>query len=87
MACKTRSTNSSGTKAKGIEVSVFNGSYLWSQDDIAKEDGTPYKVFTPYYRKGCMNATSPREPMAAPSLDLIDASEDSISINELSFYR
>ena len=58
--------------AMGIKVSVFNGSYLWSQDAIAKDDGTPYKVFTPYYRKGCLNATSPREPMSAPHLNLID---------------
>ena len=71
-------------EAMGIKVAKYNGSYLWSQDEIAKEDGTPYKVFTPYYRKGCMNATSPREPIAAPSLDLINASKDSISIHELS---
>ena len=30
------------------------------------------------------NATSPRKPIAAPTLDLIDASENSISIHELS---
>ncbi len=68
----------------GIKVSIFNGSYLWTQDEIKKDDGTPYKVFTPYYRKGCMNATSPREPLAAPLLDLIDASAHTISIHELS---
>ena len=33
--------------AKGIKVSVFNGSYLWSQDEIAKDDGTPYKYSRP----------------------------------------
>jgi deoxyribodipyrimidine photo-lyase len=70
-------------EAMGIEVSLFNGSYLWTQDEITKDDGTPYKVFTPYYRKGCMNATSPREPIAAPTLDLIDASEHTVTIHDL----
>ncbi len=68
----------------GIKVSTFNGSYLWTPDEIIKDDGTPYKVFTPYYRKGCLNATSPRKPMRAPTLNLIDASENSISIHHLS---
>lgn len=29
-----------------------------------KEDGTPYKVFTPFYRKGCLKADIPREPLS-----------------------
>ena len=32
-----------------------------------KEDGTPYKVFTPYYRKGCLqNSPEPRIPLEVP---------------------
>ena len=32
-----------------------------------KEDGTPYKVFTPFYRKGCLqNSPEPRIPLEAP---------------------
>ena len=34
-----------------INVNTFNGSLLWEPWNIAKKDGTPYKVFTPYYRK------------------------------------
>ena len=43
-----------------VKVSTFNGSLLWEPWNIAKKDGTPYKVFTPYYRKGCLNSEKPR---------------------------
>ena len=34
---------------------------------ILKGDGTPYKVFTPFYRKGCLEAETPRKPIGPPS--------------------
>ena len=56
----------------GIEAHSFNGSLLWEPWEVKKDDGTPYKVFTPFYRKGCMNAVPPREPLPkADSFDLI----------------
>lgn len=48
------------------EIKTFNASLLWEPWDISKQDGTAYKVFTPYYRKGCLQAPSPREPYKAP---------------------
>jgi deoxyribodipyrimidine photo-lyase len=53
---------------KGISVESHNGSLLWEPWEISKADGTPYKVFTPFYRKGCLNAESPRRPLPAPKL-------------------
>ena len=50
------------------EVKSFNASLLWEPWKIVKEDKTPYKVFTPFYRKGCLNATKPRLPSKAPKL-------------------
>lgn len=49
-----------------IKVKSFNANHLWQPQDILKKDGTPYKVFTPYYRRGCLNATTPRYPLPAP---------------------
>lgn len=57
----------------GVAVHSMNGSLLWEPWNITKDDGTPYKVFTPYYRRGCLNAEPPREPLAAPELSLIGA--------------
>lgn len=51
-----------------------NGSLLWEPMDIKKGDGTPYRVFTPFFRNGCLNAPPPREPLTAPSrLNLFEA--------------
>ena len=49
-----------------ISVKSFNALLLWEPWDIKKKDGTAYKVFTPFYRKGCLVANSPREPLAEP---------------------
>ncbi len=54
--------------AAGVAVQTFNGSYLYDPSVIAKKDGTPYRVFTPFYRKGCIeNGRPPREPLPAPA--------------------
>jgi deoxyribodipyrimidine photo-lyase len=52
--------------AGGLEVRSFNGSLLWEPQQVTKKDGTPYRVFSPYYYRGCAAAQPPREPMAAP---------------------
>ncbi len=46
----------------GIEVRSFNGSLLWEPWDVQKPDGTPYRVFTRYYRNGCLKSPPPRSP-------------------------
>ena len=56
-------------KNNQINVKSFNGSLLWEPWDILKSDNTPYKVFTPYYKKGCFNTQEPRYPKTS-KLDL-----------------
>ncbi len=53
-------------KQKNIIVQSFNGSLLWEPHEVLKSDKTPYKVFTPYYRKGCLQKTAPRKPLSKP---------------------
>ena len=56
----------------GITAKSFNGALLWEPWSVLKKDGTPYKVFTPYYRKGCLSAEPPRKPFPVPpQLDLL----------------
>ncbi len=57
-------------KSNGIEAKSYNGSLLWEPMDVLKNDGTPYKVFTPYYRKGCLRRASPRYPLPEPKFTL-----------------
>jgi len=50
----------------GIDVDSFNGSLLWEPWQVCKPDGDPYRVFTPFYRKGCLGRETPREPLPPP---------------------
>ena len=50
----------------GVAVKSFNANLLWEPWEVKKKDGTPYKVFTPYYRRGCLAKSSPRLPLPAP---------------------
>ena len=50
-----------------VSVRSFNGSLLWEPMHVLKADRTPYKVFTPFYRKGCLGADeAPRRPLPVP---------------------
>ncbi|MDX2082927.1 MAG: deoxyribodipyrimidine photo-lyase [Rickettsiales bacterium] len=59
-------------KSQEILVKSFNASLLFEPWQILKSDQTPYKVFTPFYRNGCLQGQEPRKPISKPSnLDLI----------------
>ena len=71
-------------KNKGVEVISCNGSLLWEPWEVLKSDQTPYKVFTPYYRKGCLNSGVPRKPLSKPkSLKLFEDTENKTLLDDL----
>ncbi|ETZ07103.1 cryptochrome-2 [Holospora obtusa F1] len=45
-----------------ISCKIFNGSYLWNPQDIKKEDGGHYKVFSAYQKK--VYTIEPRKPLS-----------------------
>lgn len=53
-------------QSQNIALESINASLLWESSTIVKDDGTPYKVFTPFYRKGCLNSTAPRISVGVP---------------------
>ena len=57
-----------GLKDNGVACKTFNGSLLWEPWEVLKQDGTPYKVFTPYYRKGCVPLREPVLPLPEPEV-------------------
>ena len=63
-----------------IHASSENASLLWEPWDVQKDDGTPYRVFTPFYRKGCLNAKAPRSPLPAPDIQFIQSPKHHIDI-------
>ncbi|SDR23241.1 deoxyribodipyrimidine photo-lyase [Pseudovibrio sp. Tun.PSC04-5.I4] len=69
----------------GLKVQSFNGSLLWEPWTVHKSDGTPYRVFTPFYRKGCLQAPEPRKPLPVPKeLKLVsDPQASSVQLDAL----
>ncbi|MDH3377016.1 MAG: DNA photolyase family protein [Gammaproteobacteria bacterium] len=68
----------------GVDVQSFNGSLLWEPWEVLKQDGSPYKVFTPYYRNGCLKRSTPRAPLPEPcNMDLAAKRHDSLLVDEL----
>ena len=57
----------SSLEESGIEAVSSNGALLWEPWEVLKQDGTPYKVFTPFYRRGCLSTAAPRCPLPVPS--------------------
>jgi len=53
-------------KARGIRVKSFNGSLLREPWENVKQDGSPYRVFTQFYRKCYPDSAGLREPLPEP---------------------
>lgn len=69
--------------AHEISLHQIETSLLWSFDEVKKADGTPYRVFTPFYRRGCLGAPPPRAPLEIPALNLHDRLEDACTLAAL----
>ncbi|MFM7346321.1 MAG: cryptochrome/photolyase family protein [Tagaea sp.] len=53
-------------EARGLAVKSFNASLLFEPWTIVSKSGTPFRVFTPFW-KACLAAEAPALPLAAPS--------------------
>lgn len=71
-------------KNQGIECKSFNSLLLWEPWELLKNDGEPYKVFTPFYKNGCRQAKFPRQPLPKPKkMDFIRDLSNSWDIEAL----
>ena len=70
-------------KTQNIEVKSFNGSLLWEPWEILKSDSKPYKVFTHYYRNGCLKKPAPRFPVQKPDKIIALKDPDSLKLSDL----
>lgn len=77
---------------QGTHCESFNASLLWEPFNTTKKDGSPYKVFTPFYKNCNLNAPPPRAPLSTPSknkpgntikLDNITKLDSSIKLSAL----
>ncbi len=70
-------------KGEGLVVESFNGSLLWEPWTVTKADGSPYKVFTPFYRRGCVNAGAPPLPSPRPDFSSWIKDDESLAVDDL----
>jgi deoxyribodipyrimidine photo-lyase len=71
-------------RRNGRQVRSFNASLLFEPPAVLKADRTPYKVFTPFFRKGCLeNGPPPRDVVDAPSALPLYRYPGQTSLNDL----
>ena len=58
----------------GIERQSFNAQLLIEPSRIVTKQGTPYKVFTPFWRL-CLQTLAPDEPLSVPTLEGLDVAD------------
>ena len=70
--------------ADGVATSSHNGSLLFEPHTVSKQDGTPYKVFTPFYRKGCLQgARPPGAPLESADIRGFDGAPTGVKLDDL----
>ena len=60
-------------ESDGVEAKSFNGALIWEPWEALKDDGDPYKVFTPFW-KNCQRLGAPDPEDAPTRLPVVDAS-------------
>lgn len=65
----------------GLHFEAFNSNYLWHPESVLKDDGTFYKVFSPYKRKAF--ETLPRQPMPRPEKLQLVKDEGALPLEKL----
>ena len=69
---------------RGLESESFNGSLLWEPWVNLKRDGSPYKVFTPFFRNARDSLRAPEEPQQKPAhIALVDCGQGAEKLDEL----
>jgi deoxyribodipyrimidine photo-lyase len=66
-------------REKGIEVTSFQGSLLFEPWTVTTGEGTPYRVFTPFW-KACQETGEPRQPLPAPDAIVLPETQSGASI-------
>ncbi len=68
----------------GIAVNSTNAGLLFEPWTVKKDDGTPYRVFTPFFRRGCVKAAQPDSPIPAPpKITFATQPKDALTVDNL----
>lgn len=67
-----------------IAYKFYSSNMLWDPKTVLKDDGTAYKVFTPFYRNGCLSQATPRKPTQQPdTMILIKDDQNQTTLDDL----
>lgn len=66
-----------------MSVKIENSTLLWKYDAVLKKDKTPYKVFTPFYKNGCLLAKDPEKPINKVEFDDYVYDKESLKVDDL----
>jgi deoxyribodipyrimidine photo-lyase len=69
-------------ESHGGDFKRYPGTLIFEPEEITTGGGTPFKVFTPFWR-ACLKAREPSQPVAAPTLTFVDTPPESLSLDEL----
>ena len=72
-------------KKNNINAVSFNSSLLWEPWTIKNKTGGPYKVFTPFYKVGCLNSTAPRKELSRKKIDNLKTLDNSIYLYKFKY--
>ena len=68
----------------GVDVKSFKGSLLWEPWTLLKDDGNPYKIFTPFYKRASHFGMYNDIPLNPPQkIDYKQLSVQSLNLNGL----
>ncbi|RAP29524.1 deoxyribodipyrimidine photolyase [Candidatus Marinamargulisbacteria bacterium SCGC AG-343-D04] len=65
------------------ELHIFHQRTLWDITQILKGDQTPYKVFTPFFKRGCLEEAEPERPVEKPVIDNLVKFNESEDLSEV----
>ncbi len=69
-----------------IRAQSYNASLLWEPWSIKNKSGNPYKVFTPFYKTGCLKSSLPRKPLKKPQKILFKKIQNNTEIFKINDY-
>jgi deoxyribodipyrimidine photo-lyase len=63
----------------GVQLACTEGTLLWEPEQVKTLAGTPYKVYTPFWR-ACMSLPEPRQPGGIPTVTFLKY-EDQLDVS------
>ena len=68
---------------QGVKLFIYNSSLILNPSETLKKDGTPYRVFTPFYKQNYFNINFPTNNLKAKDLEIIPLQQKKRTLTQL----